>query len=156
MKTLLAVGLSEEDRCSLRNIVAPQGWETREATGWAQVCQRLCSARYSAVVCARDLVDGSWKDVLVELQDCYPSPPLIVAARHADNRLWAEVLNLGGHDVLATPFEAPEVVHLLAPWSDSLLREASGRPLVTQPPASRPAEKFERPRLEAPAGRLQA
>jgi hypothetical protein len=33
-----------------------------------------------------------------------------VWARHADERLWAEVLNLGGYDVLRAPFQVPEVV----------------------------------------------
>jgi len=35
---------------------------------------------------------------------------LIVASRLADNRIWAEVLNEGGHDVLAKPFHTPEVL----------------------------------------------
>ena len=40
-----------------------------------------------------------------------PLPPkLIVTCRLADERLWAEVLNLGGFDVLAQPFYAREVV----------------------------------------------
>lgn len=85
----------------------------REAAGWMQVCERLRNASYSAVLCERSLTGGSWKDVLVELEDCNPSPPLIVTSRHADNHLWAEVLNLGGYDVLMTPFEESEVIHLL-------------------------------------------
>jgi DNA-binding response OmpR family regulator len=36
-------------------------------------------------------------------------PDLIVASRLADEYLWAEVLNLGGYDVLAKPFNAEEV-----------------------------------------------
>jgi DNA-binding response OmpR family regulator len=36
---------------------------------------------------------------------------LIVCSRLADERLWAEVLNLGGYDVLAIPFHAGEVEH---------------------------------------------
>jgi len=38
---------------------------------------------------------------------------LIVTSRVADARLWAEVLNLGGFDVIAKPFHAPEVLHVL-------------------------------------------
>jgi FixJ family two-component response regulator len=30
-------------------------------------------------------------------------------SRHADERLWAEVLNLGGYDLLAKPLEGDEV-----------------------------------------------
>jgi DNA-binding NtrC family response regulator len=113
VKPILAVGLSVEDRGALRSILNAHGWEVREAAGWGQVCQRLGSSSYSAVICERSLVDGNWKDVLVEVEDCYPSPPLIVASRHADERLWSEVLGSGGYDVLATPFQEAEVLHLL-------------------------------------------
>jgi hypothetical protein len=38
----------------------------------------------------------------------YPAR-LVVASQPADGRLWAEVLNLGGYDVLAKSFDATEV-----------------------------------------------
>lgn len=34
---------------------------------------------------------------------------LLVASRHATDTLWAEVLNLGGFDVLALPFDRDEL-----------------------------------------------
>ena len=34
---------------------------------------------------------------------------MLVVSRHADERLWAEVLNLGGFDVLALPFDRDEL-----------------------------------------------
>jgi hypothetical protein len=37
-------------------------------------------------------------------------PRLIVFSRNADDRLWAEVLNLGGFVLLATPFREEELV----------------------------------------------
>jgi hypothetical protein len=39
-------------------------------------------------------------------------PKLIVSSRLADHRLWAEVLNLGGFDLLMTPFENEEVLRV--------------------------------------------
>ena len=43
------------------------------------------------------------------------TPPLIiVTSRLADERLWAEVLNLGGFDVLSRPYDAREVRHVIA------------------------------------------
>ena len=38
---------------------------------------------------------------------------MIVTSRLADDRLWAEVLNLGGYDVLAKPFDASEVARVV-------------------------------------------
>jgi hypothetical protein len=41
-----------------------------------------------------------------------------VFSRLADESLWAQVLNLGGFDVLMTPFEAEEVLRVtFAAWS---------------------------------------
>jgi DNA-binding response OmpR family regulator len=48
-------------------------------------------------------------------------PALIVASRLADDHLWLEVLNAGGYDVLARPFDRQEanrtiaLAHRLAP-----------------------------------------
>lgn len=41
------------------------------------------------------------------------SPVLVVTARFADEYVWTEVLSLGGHDVLAKPFQAAEVQWVL-------------------------------------------
>jgi len=43
-----------------------------------------------------------------------PDPPLVIVTSHlADERLWAEALNLGAYDVLAKPFDAIEVGRIL-------------------------------------------
>lgn len=55
---------------------------------------------------------GSWRDLL-EGQGATPRFALIVVSRHADEALWAEVLNLGGSDVLERPFSVAEVKHAL-------------------------------------------
>jgi DNA-binding response OmpR family regulator len=39
-------------------------------------------------------------------------PLLVVTSRVADDRLWSEVLNLGGYDVLAKPLNTKEVFHV--------------------------------------------
>ena len=49
-------------------------------------------------------------------------PRLVVATWLADDRLWAEVLDLGGFDVLQKPFEARELFRVvslaLRDWND--------------------------------------
>jgi DNA-binding response OmpR family regulator len=42
------------------------------------------------------------------------SPLLIVSSRLADERLWAEALNLGAWDVLAKPFVAEETIRIVS------------------------------------------
>lgn len=57
------------------------------------------------------------------------SPLLIVTSRLADERLWAEVLNEGGWDVLAKPFDATEVVRVVeTAWQHWRWRNVQPRP----------------------------
>ena len=67
----------------------------------------------------RDLQPGSWRDLLEHMVRMPHLPLLIVTSRLADDRLWAEVLNLGGFDVLAKPFDAIEVTRV----AESALRQ---------------------------------
>ena len=82
----------------------------------------LCRARIPLVVTERDLAPGSWRDILENVL-LLPDPPfLIVTSRLADEYLWAEALNLGAYNVLAKPFDASEVMHVLGSawrhWTD--------------------------------------
>jgi DNA-binding response OmpR family regulator len=105
------------------------------ASGLAALRKR----QFEVVVCERDLPPGSWKDVLEQVT-IQPDPPsLIVTSRLADERLWAEALNLGAYDVLAKPFDRNEAIRVVgAAW------RAWGRPVRL------PARK-ERHRLKAAA-----
>lgn len=60
------------------------------------------------VICEQTLADGDWRDLLQDLQREGEGPQLIVSSRLADDRLWVEVLNLGGYDLLMKPFAATE------------------------------------------------
>jgi hypothetical protein len=74
----------------------------------------LGSHRVSVVLCQSIFTGGNWRDALACVSDL-PSPPrLIVTSEAVDNWLWAEVLNLGGYDVLAQPFRELEVVRILS------------------------------------------
>ena len=65
------------------------------------------------MICDDQLSDGRWQD-LWEVLRWTPVPPVfIVSAYRADERLWAEVLNLGAYDVLAKPYRGAEVTRVL-------------------------------------------
>ncbi len=64
--------------------------------------------------------------MLHELDGLRVRPNLIVTSRLADEGLWAEVLNLGGYDVLAQPFDAEEVYRVVFLAWDEWKRRAIG------------------------------
>ncbi|MBZ5582554.1 MAG: response regulator [Acidobacteriia bacterium] len=122
--SVLAILPSPEDRRSLRSIFQHSKWDLRVAENLQKARELLRRSLSGLVLSDSSLPDGDWQDVLAEVRRTPSEPPLVVCSRSADERLWAEVLNLGGYDVLATPFETQEVVRSVSQawrhWRDTL------------------------------------
>jgi DNA-binding NtrC family response regulator len=113
--TILAVFSTRGDRTSLANIFAHSNWTLRFTRTLPQTQTALSKTPVGVVISEACLSDGRcWKELLLVLRKMKYPPPLIVADRLADERLWAELLNLGGYDLLATPFDAKEIVHAVS------------------------------------------
>jgi DNA-binding NtrC family response regulator len=111
---VLAVFPAEEDRTELATIFTGSNWKLRFARTVPQTQTVLSKSSVRVIISEGWLSDDyCWKDLLLELQKMEHPPPLIVADRLADERLWAEVLNLGGYDLLAKPFDAKEILHVV-------------------------------------------
>ncbi len=76
-------------------------------------CKLLDNNAYQVILTEAHLADGSWTDVLEVAGGFAYRVPVIVTDPHADARLWGEVLNQGGYDLLTQPFYAPEVRRIL-------------------------------------------
>lgn len=111
---ILAVGLREEDHCVLRQVLSRSGWALASAATIAGAMRFLERNFAPVILCESNLPDGSWRDVLEAATIGGRPPNVIVTARLADDRLWAEVLNLGGYDVLAKPFDGCELFRALS------------------------------------------
>lgn len=79
------------------------------ATGVVGALAVLRDRPIPVVIVERALPCGDWRDLFAALQVLPHHPRLVVTSRLADEYVWVEVLNLGGHDVLAKPFRAAEV-----------------------------------------------
>jgi len=78
-----------------------------------QAHAKLQQDDYGVILTAAVLPDGIWQDALDLARQCQRGMEVIVTDPHADARFWAEVLNLGGYDMLAQPFYEPEVRRIL-------------------------------------------
>lgn len=112
--TVLVISPDSEDQIKVAELCACSRWRFLEAQTCRQGLTRIRSDRVAVAICERDLSDGTWKVVLDEFAQMPAAPLLIVASRLADNALWAEVLNMGGYDVLLKPFEPKEVLWALS------------------------------------------
>jgi DNA-binding response OmpR family regulator len=107
---VLSVSPAAEDAAVLGRICQECGWSFHVARTCAEAAAVLRQVPVQVVISDRHLPDGTWRNVLAAGAGCDPAPAVIVASRTADDRLWAEVLNLGGCDVLAKPFERKEIL----------------------------------------------
>jgi DNA-binding response OmpR family regulator len=111
--SVLTVSPWRDDHQSLSTILSNSIRDLSWAGSIADAMYQAAGKSVPIVVCEHQLSDGAW-NVLFQKLERMPKPPkLIVASRLADEKLWSEVLNLGGWDVLAKPFELREVLHVV-------------------------------------------
>jgi DNA-binding NtrC family response regulator len=107
--TVLSVSPLQEDHRSLQAILGHSTWNLFNADQVPPALDFLDRHEISVVLCERDLMPGTWIDMLENIRRLSHPPSLIVTSRLADERLWSEALNLGAWDVLAKPFDRSEV-----------------------------------------------
>ena len=116
---VLSISPIDEDHFLLQDIL--NRLHVPSCTFKVNSCATLASAllalrkhQFEVVVCEQDVPPGSWKDVLDQTTILPDPPALIVTSRLADERLWAEALNLGAYDVLAKPFDRTELMRVVS------------------------------------------
>jgi DNA-binding response OmpR family regulator len=124
--TILLVSPAEEDHLLLSHVFSHSNWRFDAARTCAEALEVLGRSAIAVVISAAELPDGTWKDLLEKAGGAAAPPRLIVASRLADDRLWAEVLDRGGYDVLSMPFQPPEVIRVVSlawrQWQDESAR----------------------------------
>ena len=100
---VLVVSESSESGAALSTMLGANNWRIQQAHSCGEAAGLLSRASISVVV-----------DLLRYTSHASDGPRLIVTCRVADEALWAEVLNLGGYDVLAQPFDPYEVARVIS------------------------------------------
>lgn len=93
-RIVLFVSPNDEDHRALIHILPPAGWSLDSAFDCVEAIKSLEAEFAPVVIVERDLPDGNWKTLHNRLIQMPFPPKLIVTCRLADERLWAEVLNL--------------------------------------------------------------
>jgi len=77
--------------------------------------QRMLEARPLVQVVVTDaaLQDGDWRQVLATVAQGRENVEVIVCSRLADYNLWMDVLEQGGYDVFAEPFQRAELQRIV-------------------------------------------
>jgi len=110
---VLSVSPTQSDHTILERLLPEPQWSVSRARGVVSALTLLLQLRPVPVVLWEDFRPGAWRDLLVHTALLPDPPSIVVASRLADDRLWAEALNLGAYDVLAKPFEVAELTRTL-------------------------------------------
>lgn len=78
-----------------------------------QARTQLQQDAYEVILTEAVLPDGAWLDALQLALESSSRPEVIVTDPLADERLWAEAINLGAYDLVVQPFDGAEVRRIL-------------------------------------------
>ena len=106
---VLVVTSLKEDHAFLEHLFSTRSWRFDSVSTVRDGIRYLRHHSPGLLICDERLEDGDWKAILGAVMKVACPPRMIVTSRLADERLWAEVLNLGGYDLLAKPFDVSEV-----------------------------------------------
>lgn len=120
----LLISPSQEEHDFLHALFNEEDWTLHSASSLACASAILRDTVVSVVITEADLPVGCWRDVLDVVGFLPNRPIVIVTSLHADDRLWAEALNLGAYDVLAKPFNKTELMCVLtSAWNRNVVRK---------------------------------
>jgi DNA-binding NtrC family response regulator len=112
--SLLTVSGCEDDHQRLREIFADVRWNLISVRTIEEAIEASSAVTVPVLICEQTLPDGDWRTLLGRIASLRRPPRVVVCSRLADEPLWAEVLNVGGWDLLAKPFLPPEVFHVVS------------------------------------------
>ncbi len=116
-KSVVSITKLVDTRVPLRSFLQEDGWTLWEGSAIAHVTPRIASGTPDVILTEDSVEDGTWMDLLLLAQSVSPRSQVVVVSRIADERFWAEVLSMGGFDLLELPADRDEVIRVAnAAW----------------------------------------
>jgi DNA-binding NtrC family response regulator len=84
-----------------------------EAPGIEPALALLKSQDIDAVFCPWRMPDGTWRELLAKLKQLHLEVPVVVVCHCGGECEWIEVLNAGGFDLIAPPYDSYQLGALL-------------------------------------------
>jgi DNA-binding NtrC family response regulator len=112
-KGILVISPFPEDHEFLKKMLDDSGVFVRHAWDLWGAEGQLKACSFALVVSETRFADGRWEDLFPLLESQRRPPLLIVVSRSPGERLWSEVLNRCGVDVLAKPFRRDEAIRII-------------------------------------------
>ena len=108
------IGPEDQSFADLHRIFAALGWTLVRASSWQEALLIPLAEGATHFLCRHVTNDRSWIEALTATNLMASLPVFILTSRVGDERLWADVINRGGYDLLLEPFDAVEVQRVVA------------------------------------------
>lgn len=114
MSPRILLVLSPQRQQSLMPLLEGQGFELECAAGFQDGVRRISGLDSIDLILAdAELPDGSWRNLMLFVQNAGKACDMIICARLGDHQLWAEVIQCGAYDLIAEPFESQAVTRII-------------------------------------------
>jgi DNA-binding NtrC family response regulator len=114
---VLAVLAEARDRACLDAIAAQEHWELKLSESCDSAREALKHYRADVILCDRDLNGCNWRDAITML--AASDNRTILATPTMDDKLWLEVIERGGFDVITRPFHEHRVIQTVTTaWNE--------------------------------------
>lgn len=110
---VLAVLPNPPDRAAFAGIAAHARWEVRMASTCDSAEEILKHHPVDVIVCDRDVKPAGWRGAIEALSTHAPHSRFILSTPANDDKLWLEVIERGGYDVLSTPLHEDRVIRAI-------------------------------------------
>ena len=115
MITILLASERDDDYRTLQALLQDTKWNAARALSWGEVSSFCCREVSPVVLVDRHFQGSDWRFTLSWLLNATTANCcLILLSDVSDPYLWNELVQHGGFDVLARPFEQAEVHRILA------------------------------------------
>ena len=113
IQVVLSVSPDDEDCVSLGRILKKADWTLTASATPASALSVLRKTPIPILICDCDFTEGTWQKMFERISTLPDPPVVILTSRLADERFWAEGLNLGAWDVLAKPFKTEKAIRVV-------------------------------------------
>src|SRR5579862_9501656 len=105
---------SEFENCdALGDTINEEGWKTICASTVGECRGLFANQNISLVFCDRDLLDGTYRDVLAITRSRRPRARLVVMSRYPNWDEFLEALHDGAFDLICSPCRTADIIHVL-------------------------------------------
>ena len=107
--SVMVVVPSDEEYLRIEDSLAQEGIQALPATCLLQAVLQQVSAPALVIIYDTD-VRESWRLALQQFLSLQPGARVVFLSRLADDRMWMDVLDSGGYDLVMKPFQAEELL----------------------------------------------